>query len=69
MRKWLIQILAALVTCVALLTFYEMADVDTNIDTGNTLAIGLAELALVWLVIAGLGAVISYVLHVLRRRR
>ena len=69
MRKWLIQILAALVTCVALLTFYEMADVDTNIDTGNTLAIGLVELALVWLVIAGLGAVISYVLHVLRRRR
>lgn len=69
MRKWLIQILAALATCVALLTLYEMADVDTNIDTGNTVAIGLVELALVWLVIAGLGAVISYVLQVLRRRR
>jgi hypothetical protein len=68
-RKWLIQILAALVTCVALLAFYEIADVDTNMDTGNTAAIGLVELALVWLLIAVLGAFISYVLQMLRRRQ
>ena len=68
-RKWLIQVSAALATCMALLAFYEVADVDTNIDTGNTVAIGLVELALVWLVVAVLGTVTFYVLHVVRRRR
>jgi hypothetical protein len=69
MRKWLIQIVAALAACLALGAFSELADIDTNIDTGNTLAIGLFELSLVWLLVACAGAVTSYFVRVLRRRR
>lgn len=69
MRTWLVLTPAAFAAYVALMAVYELADIDTNIDTGNTLAIGLAELVLVWLVVAAAGALISGALRLLRRRR
>jgi hypothetical protein len=59
---------AALTTYLALLAFYELADIDTNIDTGNVIAIGFAALALVWLTVASAGALISVAFRLLRRR-
>jgi hypothetical protein len=69
MKRWLVQVVAALVVLIALRTVYELAGVDTNIDTGNTVAIGLAELVLVWLLVACLGLTVSFLARVLRRRR
>ena len=69
MRLWLTQVVAALVLLLGLLGIYELADVDTNIDTGNQLAIGVVELLLLWLFVASVGAVLSVGAHTLRRRR
>ena len=69
MKQWLVQVVVALVVLIGLATFYELAGVDTNLDTGNSIAIGLAELVLVWLLVACLGVAISFGVRVLRRRR
>ena len=69
LKRWLIQVGAALATCVALAALYGLAGIDTNIDTGNTLAIGIGGLAYLWLVVATLGAVTMFVLRSLRARR
>ncbi|HVF32198.1 MAG TPA: hypothetical protein VM933_04080 [Acidimicrobiales bacterium] len=68
MRHWLTHVVVALVLLLGLLGFYELAAVDTNIDTGNQLAIGAAGLVLVWFSVACLGAAVSLGARALGRR-
>lgn len=69
MRLWFTQVVAALVLLLGLLGFYELADVDTNIDTGNQFAIGAVVLLLLWLFVASFGATVRLGAHLLRRRQ
>jgi hypothetical protein len=69
MRLWVVQVLVAFVACLVLGVVLAVTDIDTNLDTGNTIAIGLVELAVLWLVVAIFGATISYVMRLLGRRR
>ena len=66
-QRWLLTAAAATLLLFVLGISFELADVDTNIDTGNNLAKGILLAALVISVAAWCGVVL-HALRVMARR-